>query len=58
LLGGTAASLAAPGWLQAAESFSSDVVRISILHTTDLHGHILPTADYDGVPTSAEWRAA
>ena len=24
------------------------LVRISILHTTDLHGHILPTADYDG----------
>lgn len=48
LLGGTAAFLAAPRWLQAAESFSSDVVRISILHTTDLHGHILPTTDYDG----------
>ena len=48
LLGGTAASLAAPRWLRAAESLSSDVVRISILHTTDLHGHILPTTDYDG----------
>lgn len=25
-----------------------DVVQISILHTTDLHGHILPTSDYAG----------
>jgi 5'-nucleotidase / UDP-sugar diphosphatase len=25
-----------------------DTVCISILHTTDLHGHILPTWDYDG----------
>ena len=25
-----------------------DTVTISILHTTDLHGHILPTFDYDG----------
>jgi 2',3'-cyclic-nucleotide 2'-phosphodiesterase/3'-nucleotidase len=25
-------------------------VTISILHTTDLHGHILPTADYSGRP--------
>ena len=27
-----------------------DTVRISILHTTDLHGHILPTFDYNGNP--------
>jgi 2',3'-cyclic-nucleotide 2'-phosphodiesterase/3'-nucleotidase len=26
----------------------SGTVRISILHTTDLHGHILPTSDYAG----------
>ncbi len=26
----------------------SDTVCISILHTTDLHGHILPTSDYNG----------
>jgi len=26
----------------------ADVVTISILHTTDLHGHILPTVDYQG----------
>ena len=27
---------------------ASDTVQISILHTTDLHGHILPTTDYAG----------
>ena len=27
---------------------AQDLVTISILHTTDLHGHILPTTDYDG----------
>jgi 5'-nucleotidase / UDP-sugar diphosphatase len=29
---------------------NDDTVTISILHTTDLHGHILPTADYNGTP--------
>ena len=29
---------------------ASDLVQISILHTTDLHGHILPTSDYAGNP--------
>jgi 2',3'-cyclic-nucleotide 2'-phosphodiesterase/3'-nucleotidase len=33
-----------------AAALESDTVCISILHTTDLHGHILPTADYDGNP--------
>jgi len=28
----------------------ADTVTISILHTTDLHGHILPTFDYHGNP--------
>jgi len=28
----------------------SDAVTISILHTTDLHGHILPTVDYNDNP--------
>ena len=28
----------------------ADVVIISILHTTDLHGHILPTVDYNDNP--------
>ena len=27
---------------------ASNTVRISIIHTTDLHGHILPTTDYAG----------
>jgi 2',3'-cyclic-nucleotide 2'-phosphodiesterase (5'-nucleotidase family) len=48
LLGGAAASLATPGWLRGAQDLPSDLVRISILHTTDLHGHILPTLDYNG----------
>jgi 5'-nucleotidase / UDP-sugar diphosphatase len=50
LLGGTATALLAPPWLRAAEELSSDLVRLSILHTTDLHGHILPTSDYKGRP--------
>ena len=37
------AALPAPLWAE-----SSDAVTISILHTTDLHGHILPTTDYAG----------
>ena len=39
---------AVPTLADAAGTFSSDTIRISILHTTDLHGHILPTSDYDG----------
>ena len=27
---------------------NGDTVQISIIHTTDLHGHILPTSDYAG----------
>jgi 2',3'-cyclic-nucleotide 2'-phosphodiesterase/3'-nucleotidase len=34
----------------AAEVIDPDTVCISILHTTDLHGHILPTFDYKGNP--------
>ncbi|CAN5602617.1 5'-nucleotidase C-terminal domain-containing protein [soil metagenome] len=41
---------ALPRWLRAAEAQSPDLVWISILHTTDLHGHILPTIDYAGNP--------
>lgn len=41
---------AVPGLAHAAAALSPDVVTISILHTTDLHGHILPTVDYDGTP--------
>jgi 2',3'-cyclic-nucleotide 2'-phosphodiesterase/3'-nucleotidase len=39
-----------PTLASAAAALESDTVYISILHTTDLHGHILPTADYDGNP--------
>ncbi len=39
---------AAPPWARAANAFSEDIVQISILHTTDLHGYILPTSDYAG----------
>jgi 2',3'-cyclic-nucleotide 2'-phosphodiesterase/3'-nucleotidase len=37
-----------PTLASAAAALSDDTVCISILHTTDLHGHILPTSDYDG----------
>src|SRR5712671_5991874 len=39
-----------PTLASAAAAFNSNAVCISILHTTDLHGHILPTSDYDGNP--------
>lgn len=39
-----------PTLASAAAALESDTVCIWILHTTDLHGHILPTADYDGNP--------
>jgi 5'-nucleotidase / UDP-sugar diphosphatase len=37
-----------PTLASAAAAVETDTVCISILHTTDLHGHILPTSDYDG----------
>ncbi len=48
LLSGATAALCTGRWSQASESLQSDVVRLSVIHTTDLHGHILPTVDYDG----------
>src|SRR3984893_914406 len=39
---------AAPPIAHAAAALDGDVVQISILHTTDLHGYILPTRDYAG----------
>jgi 5'-nucleotidase / UDP-sugar diphosphatase len=39
-----------PTLASAAAVIESDTVCISVLHTTDLHGHILPTADYNGNP--------
>src|SRR5436190_4671830 len=38
-----------PTLASAAAAVESDSVCISILHTTDLHGHILPTVDYNGI---------
>src|SRR5580704_13842583 len=37
-----------PQIIRGAGDTDRDTVRISILHTTDLHGHILPTSDYAG----------
>src|SRR2546427_2267170 len=39
-----------PSLASAAAALESDTFCISILNTTDLHGHILPTADYNGTP--------
>jgi 2',3'-cyclic-nucleotide 2'-phosphodiesterase/3'-nucleotidase len=39
-----------PTLASAAAALDSNTVCISILHTTDLHGHILPISDYDGNP--------
>ena len=48
-LAGRAGVLGAfPTLANTAAAIESDTVCISILHTTDLHGHILPTSDYDG----------
>src|SRR6266436_4172980 len=50
-LAGRAGLLSAlPTLASAAAALESDTVCISILHTTDLHGHILPSADYNGNP--------
>ncbi|HEY4284205.1 MAG TPA: bifunctional UDP-sugar hydrolase/5'-nucleotidase, partial [Chthoniobacterales bacterium] len=38
---------AVPTLASAAAALNSETVCISILHTTDLHGHILPTFDYE-----------
>ncbi|MGI8436390.1 MAG: metallophosphoesterase, partial [Chthoniobacterales bacterium] len=47
-LAGTALLSAVPAWLQGEPIPADDFVTISIFHTTDLHGHILPTIDYRG----------
>ncbi len=47
MLGQGALLAALPGQLWADEA---DAVTISILHTTDLHGHILPKVDYNDCP--------
>src|SRR5436190_1247195 len=50
LIGRAGLLSAVPTLTRAAVALDSDTVRISILHTTDLHGHILPTSDYNGNP--------
>ena len=50
-VGGASLFCATPSIARAASTLNSDdTVQISILHTTDLHGHILPTTDYAGTP--------
>jgi 5'-nucleotidase / UDP-sugar diphosphatase len=49
-IGGAGLFCTAPGIARAATALADDVVQISILHSTDLHGHILPTTDYAGNP--------
>jgi 5'-nucleotidase len=39
---------ALPTLASAAAALEPDTLCVSVLHTTDLHGHILPTSDYDG----------
>ncbi len=46
VLGGASAFACLPGWLRAE---SPHLTTVSLLHTTDLHGHILPTVTYQGV---------
>ena len=47
-IGGAGLFCATPEIVRAASALPDSIVRISILHTTDLHGHILPTSDYSG----------
>src|SRR5438105_3904747 len=41
---------AVPNLARAVATLNPDTVCISILHTTDLHGHILSAPDYNGNP--------
>jgi 2',3'-cyclic-nucleotide 2'-phosphodiesterase/3'-nucleotidase len=50
LAGQAGVAAAFPHALRVTDELSADTVVISILHTTDLHGHILPTVDYSGNP--------
>src|SRR5258705_1423088 len=44
-----------PTLASAAAALEPDTVCISILHTTDLQGRILPTSDYDGTADRGGW---
>lgn len=48
LLGGLAGTLATPVF-GSGRAPAAGLKTISVLHTTDLHGHIVPTEHYDGV---------
>ena len=50
LIGRAGLVSAVPNLAHTAAALNLDTVCISILHTTDLHGHILPASDYDGNP--------
>ena len=50
LVGRAGVISAFPSLARTAEVLDPDAVCISILHTTDLHGHIMPTFDYNGNP--------
>src|ERR1700736_3356721 len=50
LVGRAGGISAFPSLPRHAEVLDPDAVCISILHTTDLHGHIMPTFDYNGNP--------
>src|SRR5438309_10191647 len=43
-------SVSIPKFVGGAAFFPKNTLMISILHTTYLHGHILPTCDYNGNP--------
>src|SRR5213596_1540125 len=47
LAGGAGLLSAFPALASASAALEPDTVCVSILHTTDLHGHILPTIDYN-----------
>lgn len=49
-IGGAGLFYATPRFAQATRQHIDDTIQVSILHTTDLHGHILPTSDYAGNP--------
>lgn len=49
-LSGAGAITAFPYVARGFEPGPGDTVTVSILHTTDIHGHILPVSDYDGTP--------